>query len=55
MKITIADASNREEIQQLFRQTFSDSEGAAEGDVIGKLVSYFFTSTQVKDLCFLAK
>lgn len=43
------------EIQQLFVSTFSDSEGPAEGELIGRLVKEMLTCTDAEDLyCFVA-
>ena len=39
-----------QEIIQLFKQTFTDSEGASEGELIGALVQQFFTTTKAEDL-----
>lgn len=45
------DIKNRsDEIIALFRSTFADSEGAAEGDLIGELVSDLLTTTPDQDL-----
>jgi len=41
---------NEEEIIDLFTSTFTASEGAAEGRLIGTLVRDFFTTTPEKDL-----
>lgn len=44
------------EIQALFHKTFADSEGEAEGKIIGELAAELLTGTPQDDLyCFVAK
>ena len=55
MKISRSTPNNAVEIEQLFIQTFSDSEGPSEGEAIGNLVRDFMDHTDAKDLyCFIA-
>jgi len=43
------------DIQNLFRDTFTDSEGEKEGQIIGKLAFEMLSTTPAKDLyCFIA-
>ncbi len=56
MELSIYNPSNVKEIEQLFIQTFSDSEGQSEGETIGHLVRDFMNSTDSNNLyCFVAK
>jgi putative acetyltransferase len=55
MKISTYNPNNADEIEQLFIKTFSDSEGRAEGETIGRLVRDFMDHTNANDLyCFIA-
>ena len=55
MKLSTYNPNNADEIEQLFINTFSDSEGQSEGKVIGNLVRGFMDSTDANDLyCFIA-
>ena len=55
MKISTYNPNHADEIEQLFIQTFSDSEGRSEGEAIGSLVRDFMDHTDAKDLyCFIA-
>lgn len=42
--------SEQSEIEQLFRQTFSDSDGIAEGEVVAGLVKDMMASTPANDI-----
>ncbi|GIU22388.1 N-acetyltransferase [Shewanella schlegeliana] len=50
MNFTAYDANNTEEISQLFNETFTDSEGADEGQVIGELTKDLMSTTDSDDL-----
>lgn len=50
MKFSIFRDSEKAEIQELFIQTFSDSEGPSEGKLIGRLVLDIMIETDDKDL-----
>ena len=55
MKLSICKPNNADEIEQLFIETFSDSEGRSEGKAIGRLVRGFMDNTDANDLyCFIA-
>ena len=55
MMFSTYDLTNADEIEQLFTKTFSDSEGQAEGELIGRLARDLMDSTAVNDLhCFIA-
>lgn len=55
MKLAKYNANNAAEIEKLFVTTFSDSEGQAEGELIGSLVKDFMDNTDTGDLyCFVA-
>ncbi len=55
MKFSTCNASNIEEIKQLFTEAFSDSEGQEEGFLIGNLVHELLTAINDNDLyCFVA-
>ena len=55
MKLSIYNPNHANEIEPLFIKTFSDSEGQAEGEVIGHLVRGFMENTEANDLyCFVA-
>jgi len=55
MNFSTYNPGNIEEIKQLFTKTFSDSEGQAEGLLIGNLAYELITSTNAHDLyCFVA-
>jgi len=48
--------SDEDEIERLFVKTFSDSEGPAEGEMIGRLARDFINTTDKSDLyCFVAR
>ncbi|HAS8556960.1 GNAT family N-acetyltransferase [Vibrio vulnificus] len=51
MHYTLADKSAIEAIKTLFCQTFTDSEGEAEGQLIGQLASDLIEQTHNDDLC----
>jgi putative acetyltransferase len=56
MEYSKAQPSDAAEIEQLFIKTFADSEGQAEGDMIGQLARDFMSSTTEGDLyCFVAR
>ena len=56
MEYTKAHPSDATEIERLFIKTFSDSEGQAEGDMIGRLARDFMSGTPEGDLyCFVAR
>ncbi len=50
MELLTYKSSNIEEIKQLFTQVFSDSEGQAEGELIGNLTYDIMTATDTQDL-----
>lgn len=50
MKFSIYKDSEKPEIQELFTQTFSDSEGQSEGELIGNLVLDLMNETGDKDI-----
>jgi predicted N-acetyltransferase YhbS len=50
MKFSIYKNSEKSEIQELFTQTFSDSEGQSEGEVIGSLVLDVMNQTDDQDI-----
>ena len=50
MKFSIWNKSAEAEIQQLFAQTFSDSEGPSEGELVGRLVLELMAETEEKDI-----
>jgi putative acetyltransferase len=55
MKLSTCNHNNADDIEQLFINTFSDSEGQSEGELIGSLVKDFMDSTDANDLhCFIA-
>ncbi len=55
MKLLTHPFSKREDIKQLFTKTFTDSEGRAEGTLIGALADELITDTNPQDLyCFVA-
>jgi len=55
MDISKYTPDQTDEIEQLFTKTFSDSEGQAEGKLIGALVRKMMATTDPKDLyCFVA-
>ena len=55
MKLSTYNPSNIEEIKQLYTKAFSDSEGQAEGLLIGDLAYDLMTNTHGHDLyCFVA-
>lgn len=56
MKLSKYKPNRADEIEQLFIRTFSDSEGSAEGELIGHLVKDMMASTDANDLYgFVAK
>lgn len=56
MKLSTCDESESPEIQRLFVKAFSDSEGPAEGEAIGRLVFQLMNETNDRDfLGFVAK
>ena len=56
MEYTKAHSNDADEIAKMFTNTFADSEGQAEGDMIGRLARDFMTSTPDGDLyCFVAR
>lgn len=50
MELLTYKSSNIEEIRQLFIKVFSDSEGKAEGELIGDLTYDIMTSTDTRDI-----
>ena len=55
MDFTMIHGERTGEIIDLFRATFADSEGAAEGDLIGQLVERMFATVEADDIhVFLA-
>jgi putative acetyltransferase len=53
---TCASPSDAAEIEELFINVFTDSEGPAEGEMIGRLVRDFMNQTPEEDLyCFVAR
>lgn len=56
MEYSTAQPSDAADIEQLFIKTFADSEGQAEGEMIGCLARDFMSSTPEGDLyCFVAR
>ena len=56
MEYTKAQPNDAAEIEQMFMKTFADSEGQAEGGMIGRLARDFMRSTPEGDLyCFVAR
>lgn len=56
MQYSNAHLNDAAEIEQLFIKTFSDSEGQAEGEMIGRLARDFMSGTPERDLyCFVAR
>jgi len=55
MKLSAYNLNDTAEIERLFINTFSDSEGQSEGEMIGQLVRSFMSSTDKSDFyCFVA-
>ena len=55
MKVSAYSPSDADEIERLFITTFSDSEGRAEGEMIGRLARDLMNSTDDSDIyCFTA-
>ena len=50
MEFLIYKATNIEEIKQLYTKVFADSEGPAEGELIGNLTNDIMTGTDAQDL-----
>jgi len=50
MEISTFTDFEEQEIQELYRETFSDSEGSAEGAVIGQLVLEIMNKTAAQDI-----
>jgi len=50
LKLSICKDAEKPEIQDLFTQTFSDSEGQSEGKLIGSLVLDLMNQTDDKDI-----
>ncbi|WP_027854796.1 GNAT family N-acetyltransferase [Marinobacterium litorale] len=50
MKFSTYSESDRQEIESLFTRTFSDSEGEAEGKLIGNLVHELMNGTKAEDI-----
>lgn len=50
MKFSTYRESDRQEIEALFTRTFSDSEGASEGKLIGHLVHELVSATETADM-----
>jgi putative acetyltransferase len=50
MRLSVYDQSDLEEIERLFAKVFADSEGEAEGSLIGKLVSDMAVNTDAQDI-----
>ena len=56
MKLSAYKPNDVAEIERLFIKTFADSEGQSEGEIIGRLVSNFMSSTDKSDYyCFVAR
>jgi len=56
MECSTAHPNDAAEIERVFIKTFSDSEGQAEGDMIGHLARDFMSGTPEGDLyCFVAR
>ena len=56
MQYSPAHHNDAAEIERLFIKTFSDSEGQAEGKMIGRLTRDFMSGTPADDLyCFVAR
>jgi putative acetyltransferase len=56
MEYTKANPNDAAEIERLFIRTFSDSEGQAEGELIGSLARDFMSVTPKENLyCFVAR
>lgn len=56
MQYSTAHPNDAAEIERLFVKTFSDSEGQAEGELIGGLARDFMSGTPEDDLyCFVAR
>jgi len=56
MEYSTAHPSDAAEIEQLFMKTFADSEGQAEGEMIGRLARDLMSGTPEGDLyCFVAR
>ena len=51
MEFLTFKSSKSEEIKKLFTNVFSDSEGQAEGELIGNLTYDIMTGTDAQDLC----
>jgi putative acetyltransferase len=55
MKFALYNAKDAAIIERLFINTFADSEGQVEGEIIGRLVRNFMNSTDKSDFyCFVA-
>lgn len=55
MKLSAYNPNDTAEIERLFINTFSDSEGQSEGEMIGQLVRNFMSSIDKSDFyCFVA-
>lgn len=50
MKYSILDLTQQDEIQDLFRATFGDSEGAQEGEMIGELANQLVVTTDSDEM-----
>ena len=50
MELSLFNSSQSQEVIELFTKVFSDSEGVAEGQLIGSLVSDLITTTEPQDL-----
>lgn len=50
MDFITTDAQRKNEIADLFRSTFTESEGAAEGDLIGNLVERMLATVDAADM-----
>lgn len=56
MRISTLNTGQIDEIKQLFHDSFADSEGAPEGELIGNLAYEILTTTPEKDFyCFVAQ
>ena len=56
MEFSACSPSDEADIERLFITTFSDSEGPAEGKIIGRLTRDFLNTTDRSDLyCYVAK
>ena len=56
MRLSLLNSDKANDVMLLFRDTFSDSEGISEGELIGNLAYEILTTTDEKDfVCFAAQ